>query len=131
VPHEFTANLPCEEIVGRICRALRAAGFRVEQSFDLRSALTLVPDCTCPHHGTALCDCQYNVLLIYGQAPAPATLVVHGHDNQCWIALSDDPNGRAASALSTEISDTLAVDRLISPTQANSTAHQVPPMISS
>lgn len=129
MPHEFTANQPCEKLVGEIVRALSAAGFRVEQSFDLRSALTLVPDCTCPHHGTALCDCQYNVLLIYGEAPAPATLIVHGHDNQCWIALSDDPNGRAASALSIEISDALAEVHLGSPPEVHRVAHQTPPTV--
>jgi hypothetical protein len=70
----------CDEIVPIISCELDKAGFYVEQSFDLRSALALVPNCTCPHHGTALCDCQNKVLLVYGQAKTPATLVVHGHD---------------------------------------------------
>lgn len=110
---EFVANQTCNEMVPTIQRKLGAAGFRVEQSFDLRSALTLAPDCTCPHHGTALCDCQYNVLLIYGPAPVPATLIVHGHDHQCWIALADDPIGRVPTRLAADIVRALASAQLI------------------
>jgi hypothetical protein len=124
VQREFTVNQTCDEMVPSIQRELVAAGFRVAQSFDLRSALTLVPDCTCPHHGTALCDCQYNVLLVYGQAPMPASLVVHGHDHQCWIALADDPNGRDAKGLATDILPALAVAHLITTDQAGEAALQ-------
>lgn len=91
MPHEFSANLPCEKIVAEICRELNAAGFHVVQSFDLRSARALFPACTCPRHGTAQCDCEYSVLLVYGREPAPETLIVYGHDAQCWIALADNP----------------------------------------
>ena len=85
---EFTVNVPCDEIAVPVRQALGDAGFRVEQSFDLRSALNLIPNCACPHHGTALCDCEYSVMLVYGPASsAPVTLVTHGHDDQCWLAL--------------------------------------------
>lgn len=113
MPREFTVNQTCNEIVPTIQRELNAAGFRVEQSFDLRSALTLVPNCACPHHGTALCDCQYNVLLIYGQEQLPTSLIVHGHDQQCWIALADDPNGCVASRFAADIVRALASAHLI------------------
>ena len=119
---EFTVNQTCDEMVPTIRRELAAAGFRVAQSFDLRSALTLVPNCTCPHHGTALCDCQYNVLLIYGQAPMPASLIVHGHDHQCWIALADDPNGREVTRLTTEIIQALVAAQLITINEADDAA---------
>ncbi len=125
MPREFTVNQTCNEIVPTIQRELNAAGFRVEQSFDLRSALTLVPNCTCPHHGTALCDCQYNVLLIYGQAPVPASLIVHGHDQQCWIVLADDPNGRVATPLVADIVRALASAHLITIDEADDAATQV------
>jgi len=107
-----------------IRRELVTAGFRVEQSFDLRSALTLLPNCTCPHHGTALCDCQYNVLLIYGQTPIPASLIVHGHDHQCWIALADDPNGQVAPGLAADILHTLASAHLLTTDEADDAALQ-------
>jgi hypothetical protein len=124
VQREFTMSQTCDEIVPAIRRELAAAGFRVAQSFDLRSALSLVPNCTCPHHGTELCDCQYNVLLIYGPAPVPASLIVHGHDHQCWIALADDPNGREAARLTVEIIQTLAGAHLITIDETDDAAPQ-------
>ena len=111
---EFAVYLPCNESVAAVRQALSAAGLRVEQSFDLRAALTLVPNCTCPHHGTSLCDCQYNVLLVYRRArSAPVTVVAHGRDNQSWITVSDPPDGRAPAGLSLEIIRALAMARLI------------------
>jgi hypothetical protein len=124
VQREFTVNQTCDEIVPAIRRELAAAGFQVAQSFDLRSALTLVPNCTCPHHGTALCDCQYNVLLIYGQVAMPASLIVHGHDQQCWIALADDPNGCETTRLAADIVRALASAHLITINEADDAAPQ-------
>jgi len=124
VQREFTVNSDCDEIVPIVRRELVTAGFRVEQSFDLRSALTLVPYCTCPHHGTALCDCQYNVLLVYGRAQTPASLIVHGRDHQCWITLADDPNGQTAPGLAADIIQALAVARLILTDEADDAAIQ-------
>ncbi|MEW6578737.1 MAG: hypothetical protein AB1435_06030 [Chloroflexota bacterium] len=115
VPQELGAAVSCEEIIAEICRELSAAGFHVAQSFDLRSARALFPDYACPHHGTALCDCQYSVLLIYGQATAPETLIVHGHDVWCRILLADNPHREATSHLASEIAQVLAATGLILP----------------
>lgn len=122
---EFTVNLACDEMIPVIRRELAAAGLRVEQSFDLRSALAQVPTCTCPHHGTARCDCEYNVLLVYGQASTPFSLVVHGHDHQCWIALADEPGGRAVPGLANQVVQVLAAARLLTIDQAGHAAAQV------
>lgn len=109
VAHEVVVNRACQEIVPVLRGAFRAAGLRVEQSFDLRSALADVPACTCPHHGTSRCDCQYNVLLVYGQAGVPVSVIVHGHDARSWITLVDYPAGGAAAELVAQIMQTLAV----------------------
>ncbi len=54
--HEFAVNLPRDKSVAAVCQSLSAAGLCVEQSFNLRAALALVPNGgTCPHHGTAMC----------------------------------------------------------------------------
>lgn len=112
--HEFAVYLPCDKSVAAVRQVLSAAGLRVEQSFDLRAALTLVPNCTCPHHGTALCDCQYKVLLVYRQAlSAPVTVVAHGRDHYSWITVSDPPDGRTPAGLSLEIVQVLAAAHLI------------------
>jgi hypothetical protein len=80
---------PCNDIVVKLTALLQEAQFRVERSFDLQSAR--IAGCTCPHHGTDQCDCQYIVLLVYDDTPAPLTLVVHGHDGWSWITLADTP----------------------------------------
>jgi hypothetical protein len=115
VPQELGVAVSCAEIVAEILRQLSAAGFRVAQSFDLRSARAVFPDCACPHHGTALCDCQFRVLLVYGQMATLETLVVHGHDGWCRILLADNPHRAATSRLASEIAQVLATAGLIVP----------------
>lgn len=114
VPREISVNRPCKEVVSAIRKALGAADFRIEQSFDLRAALALVPGCTCPHHGTAQCTCEYNVMLVYGKySPVPVTLVAHGRDAQSWITLADSPNGAGDVELVADIMQTLMFAPLI------------------
>jgi len=108
VGYELAVNRACHEVIPVLQGALRAAGLRVEQSFDLRSALAAVPACTCPHHGTARCDCQYNVLLVYGHASMPVSVIVHGHDDRCWIALADYSGAGAIAELAAQITQALA-----------------------
>lgn len=67
---------------------LMGAGFRVVPTFDLQVARGAHPDCSCPHHGTAECNCQLVVLLIYGKHEDPATLVIHGQDGKTWVSLA-------------------------------------------
>ena len=121
---EFTVSQVCDEIVPVIGRELEAAGLRVERSFDLRSALAQVPTCTCPHHGTARCDCEYSVLLVYGPASTPVSLIVHGHDRRCWITLADDPNGQIVPGLAARIVQVLAAARLLTIDATNDAAVQ-------
>lgn len=88
----------------RVTEILREAGYRVQRSFDLRSALeTALPDCGCPHHGTAACDCQYAVLLVYAERGTPTTLVVHGRDGRFWLVFAEHPTYRPNPALQQEL----------------------------
>lgn len=85
---EYQVELPHNVVIERLSDALEAAGLRVYRSFDMRNALAALPDrCTCPHHGTSKCTCQYAVLLVYGNAPAPALMVIHGRDEVTWFAI--------------------------------------------
>ncbi len=108
VAHEFVFDLPGNVVLAQVTQTLNAAGFRVEQSFDLRSALALVPDCSCQHHGTALCDCQYVVLLVYYRRAAPVTLVIHSHDGRSWVMLADNLNRHPSVFLKTTVASTLS-----------------------
>lgn len=79
---------------------LARQGLAVVPSFDLRSALASHADCPCPHHGTADCDCQFIVLLVYGQAETPVVMTIHGRDSQTEMKIVQDavtiPNPRLA-----------------------------------
>lgn len=113
MPCEFRVDLPCEQTVAQVYRALRAAGFEVAQSFDLRSAHIPVTDSAYQSHGLTSCDCHYNVLLIYGQGGVPQTLVVHGQGDRCWIVLATDPETCAVTDMTAEIALALVTARLI------------------
>jgi hypothetical protein len=77
--------------VRQVKEELNQAGLGIEACFDLRSALAGSIECPCPHHGTADCDCQMVVLLVYGPGEPPLTLTAHGHNYTTWISLEESP----------------------------------------
>ena len=85
---------PCEAAIEWANRQLRQAGLQVMRTFDLQSARLAHEDCSCPHHGSAGCDCRIVVLLVYGVAPQPACLVVHARDQQTYFSLAEFPEHR-------------------------------------
>ncbi len=72
-----------------VSQQLTAAGFRVVHTFDLQVAREAHQDCTCPHHGTAECDCQLVVLLVYRGVEEPYAVVIHSRDQMTWISLAE------------------------------------------
>jgi hypothetical protein len=99
---EIQVSVDCRTAVGALIEALEGDGLRVYRSFDLQAALTYLPDCGCPHHGTAPCDCQYVVLLVYDGDALPTQIVAHGRDERTWLACS------ASSTLLPQIRHALA-----------------------
>jgi hypothetical protein len=95
----FTLECPGDEAVLWIIEALTRADLQVTTSFDLRVAREAHSDCPCPYHGTAVCDCQMVVLVVYGPSAAPATLVVHSRDGHTWLSPADDPGKRLSRKL--------------------------------
>jgi len=91
MPNTLLLDINGDDAVKTISEALGAHGFYILRSFDLRSALTAVTvGCECPHHGTEKCDCQFVVLLIYGEAAEPITLTTHSHNHQTRIQIVRD-----------------------------------------
>lgn len=90
-PDLVPVNFSCGETVRRVQWSLAQRGLRVLATFDLREARSSLEDCPCPYHGTADCDCQMVVLLVYSEATAPTTLTLHGYDGQTLVSLADDP----------------------------------------
>ena len=87
LPPILSLNASCDESLSWLKEHLPAAGLRMVQTFDLQAARLTLDDCPCPHHGTRKCDCQMVILLIYGSAAEPATLILHGNDGQTWLSL--------------------------------------------
>ena len=83
-------NLDANSAVLRLTGLLSDAGFQVTRSFDLQDAraeLRAPEECPCPNHGSAICNCQYVVLLVNKPGEDPSSLVIHGHDDRTLISL--------------------------------------------
>jgi len=50
------------------------------------------------------------VLLVYGQAGRPATLILHGNDGQSWLSLVNTPAQQADSSLRVSIEQALQIN---------------------
>src|SRR5688572_17889577 len=85
----LSIDCPCNEALPGVSKHLKEAGLRTVQTFDLHSAMAGTHGCSCPNHGTEECDCQMVVLLVYGTAAEPVTLLLHGNSKQTWISLAD------------------------------------------
>jgi len=83
----LSVRQPCEDTLQWAKIQLAQANMRAVQTFDLHTARIGLADCSCPNHGTAACDCQMVVLLVYGTAEEPVTLILHGSDGQTWLSI--------------------------------------------
>lgn len=103
----LSTSHPCGEALQRTSKQLGEAGLRSVQTFDLQAARAALSDCSCPNHGTDECDCQMVVLLVYGKAEGPVTLILHGNDGKTWFSIADNPQQRSDKNLSKEIQQAL------------------------
>jgi hypothetical protein len=103
----LTIHQPCDQALEWLTRALSKLGLRVLRTFDLHDARPGLVDCPCPHHGTEQCDCQMIVVLVYGRAAEPATLVLHGSDGRTWLSLVNSPLQRADASMQSAIEQAL------------------------
>ena len=87
---------PWADAVPYFVERMQQSGLQVIRTFDLHETRIGEIPCTCPHHGTAKCDCQMVVLLVYGKESQPASLVAHGHNGQTWFSLVEFPSGTNA-----------------------------------
>lgn len=100
-------NCSCDEALQWSSKNLVQSGLRVMRTFDLHAARHALEDCPCPHHGTSECDCQMLVLLVYGEAQEPATLILHGIDGQTWLSIVETPNQKTNANTVTAIKNVL------------------------
>jgi len=85
----LTFPCDCDKACRRVQFQLAQAGLRAVQTFDLQSARHALSECPCPPHGTAECDCQMVVLLVYGKAEEPLTLILHGNQGVTWVSFAE------------------------------------------
>lgn len=104
-----TFDRSCDEVLAQVTLALQQAGYRVQWTFDLQVARSIMKghSCECPHHGVAYCDCQYFVLLVYEAAGRPVTLVLHGYDGRSWADIAESPQLNANPTLMSSITRVL------------------------
>ena len=114
--YELQVSGDSQTAVQALTQVLEAQGLRVYRSFDLRSALVALPDCGCPHHRTDQCNCQYAVLLVYGNTPSPAQVVAHGRDGQTWLSVlgADAPSIALQRRIMDILADTFSQDPILS-----------------
>lgn len=91
----LSVTQPCGEALYWTKTQLRKAGLHPVQTFDLNAARAGLHECACPNHGTEACDCQMVILLVYGDAPEPLTLILHGNNGQTWLSIADSPRQNA------------------------------------
>jgi hypothetical protein len=80
----------CDQALQVTRTKLSQAGLLAVQTFNLTTARLGLHDCDCPNHGTKACDCQMVILLVYGEAHEPATLILHGNDGMTWISIANN-----------------------------------------
>ncbi|HRJ59501.1 MAG TPA: hypothetical protein PLV64_24690 [Anaerolineales bacterium] len=100
-------DLPCDVALQTAKKKLSQANLRALQTFDLHTVRHTQQDCPCPNHGTAECDCQMVVLMVYGETAEPATLILHGSDGQTRFSIADDTSQRADKKLVVSIKEAL------------------------
>jgi hypothetical protein len=113
----FSINHSNDEALQWTKKQLLQAGLRPIQTFDLHAARAGSHDCPCPNHGTDECDCQMVILLVYGNANEPVTLILHGNDGKTWVSIADNPQQRANSKLLAVIQQAFDVKAPVSITQ--------------
>jgi hypothetical protein len=84
---ELILDADCVTAVAQVSFHLSRKDFHVERSFDLSSACATVTEGACPHTGVAPCPCQIVVLLVYGRARLPVSLVLRQHGRQTELCL--------------------------------------------
>ena len=113
----LSVGYPCQEALAWVNQRLTEANYRSVQTFDLQQARTGSSSCTCPHHGTEACDCQMIILLVYGNACEPVSLILHGNDGQTWLSFGETLRPESDPELILAIQKTLGTKVLTSDRQ--------------
>ena len=106
----LSVNRACDDVLNWLSLSLSCKGLRVLRTFDLHDARGGLDHCPCPQHGTNQCDCQMIVLLVYGNAEEPVTLILHGNDGQTWLSLVNNSLQHATPSIQLSIEQALQLN---------------------
>jgi copper chaperone CopZ len=96
----FFINRVFDEATRITVETLSNQSYRVVTSFDLQNAAASHELCTCPHHGTDKCTCQYLVLLAYPcNQGKPLVIAVHGRGQKSYVSLLEGQENEWLAAL--------------------------------
>jgi len=109
----LSVDQSCDETLKWSKERLMHVGLRPVQTFDLNTARASIHDCTCPNHGTDECDCQMVVLLIYGDADKPETLILHGNGETTWLSITNDFASNVTGSLAELIKNALMRQKFV------------------
>ena len=111
----LSINRSCDETLKWSKEQLTQAGLRPVQTFDLHTARLSLHDCPCPNHGTDECDCQMVILLVYGEADKPETLILHGNEITTWLSITNNIVSNATESVTECILNTLVGQKIANP----------------
>lgn len=103
----------CEETLNWSKEQLIQVGLRPVQTFDLHTARIGLHNCPCPNHGTDECDCQMVVLLVYGEAEQPETLILHGNGGTTWLSITNNIVSNTTESVAECILNTLGGQKTV------------------
>ena len=106
----LSINRPCDKALQWTKKQLSHVGLRPIQTFNLHTARVGLRDCPCPNHGSDECDCQMVVLLVYGKAEQPVTLILHGNDGKTWISMVNNSLQQADASTRSAIEKALQLN---------------------
>ena len=121
-------NFDSETAIKAVMTTLARHGLYVIRSFDLQSALGAHGGCECPHHGTAQCNCQFVVLLVYreasprdGEAVEPVVITTHSRDNRTEARIVHDATTIPDPRLAEEVMAALVEAAIMLPMASSTT----------
>jgi hypothetical protein len=122
-------NFDSQTAIKAVMTTLARHGLHVIRSFDLQSALGAHGGCECPHHGTAQCNCQFVVLLVYGEASLrggkaaePVVITTHSRDNRTEAKIVHDAAAIPDPRLAGEVLAALVEAAIMLPMASSATA---------
>lgn len=109
----LSLDLAFDEALVWLTGRLTAARLRVLRTFDLQDTNGNPAECPCGHTPGEACNCRMVILLVYGEAGHPASLVALGNAERACFSLVDSPAQRVEKELEFGIRQALRYEEVL------------------